>query len=274
MAEVVPTDPVYTVNNTLEVILLGIIEGVTEFLPISSTGHLLIAQHWLGERSDLFNIAIQSGAMLAVVLIYWQRLWGLFRDPLQADNRDYLLKLAAAFGITVICGGLAGLLGFRLPETIAPVAWALIAGALFIFWVEWLVKHRPSKEQVTWTIAVGVGLAQVAAGIFPGLSRSSTTIFVAMLLGLTSRIAATEFAFLVGIPTMFAASVYAYFDLKQSADFAYEPWSDLILGFVVSAAVAFVVVKWLLRYIQSHDFVPFAWYRLAVGAALLTWVVY
>jgi undecaprenyl-diphosphatase len=269
-----PTDPIFTVNNTLEVILLGVIEGVTEFLPVSSTGHLLIAQHWLGERSDLFNIAIQSGAMLAVVLIYWQRLWALFRDPLQTDNRDYLLKLACAFGVTVVCGAVAGLLGFRLPETVAPVAWALIAGALFILWVEWLVKNRPSREQVTWAIAIGVGLAQVAAGIFPGLSRSSTTIFVAMLLGMTSRPAATEFAFLVGIPTMFAASVYAYFDLKQSAAFGNESWSDLILGFVVSAVVAFVVVKWLLRYIQSHDFVPFAWYRLAVGAALLTWAGY
>ncbi|MGH8454883.1 MAG: undecaprenyl-diphosphate phosphatase [Nevskiales bacterium] len=261
-------------NNTLEVILLGIIEGVTEFLPVSSTGHLLIAQHWLGERSDLFNIAIQSGAMLAVVLIYWQRLWGLFRDPLQPDNRDYLLKLGVAFGVTVVCGAVAGLLGFRLPEDVAPVAWALIAGALFILWVEWLVRHRPSREQVSWTIAIGVGLAQVVAGIFPGLSRSSTTIFIAMLLGMTSRPAATEFAFLVGIPTMFAASVYAYFDLMQSTEFSGEPWSDLVLGFAVSAVVAFLVVKWLLRYIQSHDFVPFAWYRLAVGAALLTWVVY
>jgi undecaprenyl-diphosphatase len=261
------------VNNTLEVILLGVIEGITEFLPISSTGHLLIAQHWLGVRSDLFNIAIQSGAMLAVVLIYWQRLWRLFSHPLQADNRDYLLKLAAAFGVTVLCGAVAGLLGFRLPETVAPVAWALIAGALFIFWVEWLVKHRTVSEQVTWTIAIGVGLAQVAAGVFPGLSRSSTTIFVAMLLGLTARSAATEFAFLVGIPTMFAASVYAYLDLRQSTAFVAEPWPDLVLGFVVSAVVAFVVVRWLLRYIQTHDFVPFAWYRLAVGTALLAWVV-
>lgn len=261
-------------NNTLEVILLGVIEGVTEFLPVSSTGHLLIAQHWLGARSDLFNIAIQLGAMLAVVLIYWQRLWGLFRDPLQPDNRDYLLKLSAAFGVTVVCGAIAGMLGFELPEEVAPVAWALIAGALFILWVEWLVKRRPSNTQATWTIAVAVGLAQVAAGVFPGLSRSSTTIFVAMLLGMTSRLAATEFAFLVGIPTMFAASVYAYLDLMQSAAFSREPWSDLVLGFVVSALVAFVVVKWLLRYIQTHDFVPFAWYRLMVGTGLLLWVVY
>ena len=112
------------------------------------------------------------------------------------------------------------------------------------------------------------------AGIFPGLSRSSTTIFVAMLLGMTSRLAATEFAFLVGIPTMFAASVYAYFNLMQSEAVGHESWPDLVLGFVVSAVVAFIVVKWLLRYIQSHDFVPFAWYRLAVGAALLTWVAH
>ncbi|HKY86695.1 MAG TPA: undecaprenyl-diphosphate phosphatase, partial [Pseudorhodoplanes sp.] len=121
----------------LEVILLGVIEGVTEFLPISSTGHLLIAQHWLGERSDLFNIAIQSGAMLAVVVIYWQRLWQLASAPFAPANRDYLLKLGLAFGITVVGGVVAGLFGFQLPETVAPVAWALIFGALFIFGVEY-----------------------------------------------------------------------------------------------------------------------------------------
>jgi undecaprenyl-diphosphatase len=260
------------VNNTLEVILLGIIEGITEFLPISSTGHLLIAQHWLGPRSDMFNVAIQSGAMLAVVLIYWRRLLELFRNPLQPDNRDYLAKLGVSFGVTVACGTIAGLLGFELPEEVAPVAWALVIGALFIFLVEWWVRHRPSSETVTWTVAIGVGLAQMAAGIFPGLSRSLSTIFVAMLLGLSSRPAATQFAFLVGIPTMFAAGVFEYLEMSGQ-QMNHEPWADLVLGFAVSAIVAFVVVKWLLRFIQTHSFVPFAWYRLAVGLFLLTWVI-
>jgi undecaprenyl-diphosphatase len=261
------------VNNILEVILLGVIEGVTEFLPISSTGHLLIAQHWLSPRSDVFNVAIQSGAMLAVVLIYWRQLVELFRHPTQPENRDYLLKLAVAFVITVLCGAIAGALGFELPETVAPVAWALVAGGLFIFWVEWWVKGRPTSAQVTWTIAIGVGLAQIAAGVFPGLSRSLATIFVAMLLGLTSRPAATQFAFLVGIPTMFAAGIYEFIELSGQ-EVLREPWADLLLGFGVSALVAFVVVKWLLRYIQTHNFMIFAWYRLIVGLGLLSWVVY
>jgi undecaprenyl-diphosphatase len=259
-------------NNLLEVILLGVIEGVTEFLPISSTGHLLIAQHWLGERSDLFNIAIQSGAMLAVVLIYWQRLWQLASAPFAPANRDYILKLALAFGITVAGGLIAGFLGFQLPETVAPVAWALILGALFILGVEYYVRRRPVNVQVTWNVAIAVGVAQVAAAVFPGLSRSSTTVFAAMLFGLTARPAAVEFAFVVGIPTMFAAGVYAYVAALQSPGYYREPWLDLALGFVVSAVVAFVVVKWLLRYIETHDFVPFAWYRLVVGAALLFWI--
>jgi undecaprenyl-diphosphatase len=261
------------VNNTLEVILLGIIEGITEFLPVSSTGHLLIVQHWLGHRSDLFNVAIQSGAMLAVVLIYRRRLWELLRRPTQPEHAGYLAKLGVAFAATVLCGALAKAMGMQLPETVAPVAWALIGGSLFIFIAEWRVQHRPTHAEITWTVAVCVGLAQVVAGIFPGTSRSTATIFVAMLVGTTSRTAATEFAFILGIPTMFAAGVLEFYLLQGTRDFGREPWADLLLGFVVSMAVAFVAVKWLLRYIQTHSFTPFAWYRLAVGMFLLGWVV-
>jgi undecaprenyl-diphosphatase len=261
------------VNNTLEVVLLGIIEGVTEFLPVSSTGHLLIAQHWLGHRSDLFNVAIQSGAMLAVVLIYWRRLWALLRRPAEPAHADYLAKLGVAFAATVVFGALAKAMGMQLPESVAPVAWALIGGSLFIFFVEWRVQHWPSRTGVTWAVAVSVGIAQVVAGIFPGVSRSTATIFVAMLAGMTSRTAATEFAFILGIPTMFAASVLEFYMLRHTRAFGSEPWADLLLGFGVSALVAFVSVKWLLRYIQTHSFTPFAWYRLAVGMFLLGWVV-
>jgi undecaprenyl-diphosphatase len=261
------------VNNVLEVILLGVIEGITEFLPVSSTGHLLIAQHWLGHRSDLFNVAIQSGAMLAVVLIYWRRLWALFSRPRERAHADYLAKLGAAFGMTVVLGAVAKAMGMQLPETVAPVAWALIGGSLFIFFVEWRVRRWPVRSEVTWAVALCVGIAQVVAGIFPGTSRSTATIFVAMLAGTTSRTAATEFAFLLGIPTMFAASALEFYMLRQTKAFGSEPWADLLLGFVVSMTVAFVAVKWLLRYIQTHSFTPFAWYRLAVGMFLLGWVV-
>ncbi len=254
-------------DNILQVILLGVIEGITEFLPISSTGHLLIAEHWLGHRSDLFNIAIQAGAILAVVLIYRVRLWNLTVHFSQRDNRDYLYKLSASFGITVAGGLIAKKLGLELPETVAPVAWALILGGFAILAVEKMASGFTPSEAVTWRVAIAVGLAQVLAAVFPGTSRSAATIFAAMLAGCTSRAAATEFAFLVGIPTMLAATAYEL--LKHLNSGAAEPMGDLALGFVVSAFVAFAAVKWLLSYIQTHRFTAFAWYRIAVGAGLL-----
>jgi undecaprenyl-diphosphatase len=258
------------VESYLQVILLGIIEGITEFLPISSTGHLLIAQHWLGYRSDLFNVAIQAGAILAVVVIYWRRLLELAFHFAQPANRDYAFKLAVAFGITVVGGFIAKQMGLELPETVAPVAWALIIGGIVIFIVEAYASRLPSSEQATWTVAIAVGLAQVLAAVFPGTSRSAATIFAAMLAGMTSRPAAAEFAFLVGIPTMFAATGYEALKLASEGGLGQENWTELGIGFVVSAIVAFIAVKWLLRYVQTHKFTAFAWYRLALGGLLLT----
>lgn len=259
-------------ETLLQTILLGIIEGITEFLPISSTGHLLIAEHWLGHRSDLFNIGIQAGAILAVVFIYWQRLWSLVLGFRQPKNRDYFLKLSAAFLITVAGGFIAKQLGLELPETVAPVAWALIVGGVAILAVERYVSHREVSDVLTWKVAIVVGLGQVLAAVFPGTSRSASTIFAAMLAGMSSRPAATEFAFLVGIPTMFAATGYELLKVASSGEAADEDWGQLAVGFVVSAIVAFIAVKWLLRYIQTHRFTVFAWYRLAVGAFLLAFV--
>ena len=257
------------VENLLQVIVLGIIEGVTEFLPISSTGHLLIAQHWLGRRSDLFTISIQAGAIVAVVVIYWRHLWDMTINFSEPANRDYLYKLATAFVITVIGGFIAKLMGFELPETVAPVAWALILGGFGIFAVEAYTGRRPMSEALTWNVAFWVGVSQILAAVLPGLSRSASTIFAAMLAGMTSRPKAAEFAFLVGIPTMFAATAYEVLDLYQSGEIANENWGDLAVGFTVSAIVAFIAVKWLLSYIQTHRFTPFAWYRVGFGVLLL-----
>ena len=256
-------------ENLIEAVLLGIVEGITEFLPISSTGHLLIVEHWLGRRSDLFNIAIQAGAILAVVLIYWRRLLELSVGFLQPQNRDYALKLGVAFLLTCIGGLIAKQMGLELPETVAPVAWALIVGGVAIFAVEAYVARRPESARITWTVAIVVGLAQVLAAVFPGTSRSAATIFAAMLAGCTSRPAATEFAFLVGIPTMFAATALESYDAVRDGQLAAEPLGELAVGFGVSAVVAFVAVKWLLAYIQTHRFTPFAWYRIGFGALLL-----
>lgn len=259
-------------ENLFQVILLGIIEGITEFLPISSTGHLLIAQHWLGRRSDLFNVAIQAGAILAVVVIYWRRLWDMTLNFSKAENRDYVYKLAVSFLITVVGGLVAKKLGLKLPDTVAPVAWALILGGGAIFAIEAYAARQPVSDKLTWRVAFWVGVGQIIAAVFPGTSRSAATIFAAMLAGMTSRAAAAEFAFIVGIPTMFAATAYEAFELYKSGEMGQEHWGELALGFVVSSIVAFIAVKWLLQYVQTHRFTPFAWYRIIFGVLLLVMV--
>jgi undecaprenyl-diphosphatase len=276
-------------SDFLAALLLGIIEGITEFLPVSSTGHLLIAEHWLGARSALFNIAIQAGAILAVVAIYRRRLWDLLlgfvgrRSPASHDPagialgpaqaRSYALKLLLSFAVTAAGGLLVKRLGWELPETVRPVAWALLIGAVWMLVAEQLAARRGGERTaISWTTAILVGIAQVVAGVFPGTSRSAATIFVALLAGTTSRAAATEFAFLVGIPTMFAATGYEFLSLLRHGGIGHEDWSALAVAFVASTITAFIAVKWLLRYIQSHRFTVFALYRLVLGAALLLWL--
>lgn len=252
----------------VNVILLGIIEGITEFLPISSTGHLLIAEHWLGQRSDLFNTVIQAGAMVAVTIVYQARLRSLLINVQRPENRSYALRLAITFVITVVLGLAAKKAGISLPTALAPVAYALILGGVWILAAEWWASTRKPQEQITWTAAVLVGVAQVIAGVFPGTSRSAATIFGAMFAGTTDRAAATEFAFLVGIPTMYAASIYEIYD-QSKIGFMDERWGLLGVAFVTSMVVAFVAVKWLLSFIRTHSFVVFAWYRILFGSALL-----
>jgi undecaprenyl-diphosphatase len=255
-------------SDLIRVILLGLIEGITEFLPISSTGHLLIAEHWLGARSELFNVAIQAGAILAVTLLYRQRLWHLARGLGQPENRDYVLKLFVAFAITATLGFIVTKLGFKLPERITPVAWALLLGGVWMIAAEYFAAKRADNARVSWTVAILVGLAQIVAAIFPGTSRSAATIFVAMLAGTSNRPAATEFAFLVGIPTMFAASGYELLKVLKAGE-VHEDWMAFSVAFVVSTITAFVAVKWLLGYIRSHRYTAFAIYRIILGAALL-----
>lgn len=255
-------------NELLAALILGIIEGITEFLPISSTGHLLIAEHWLGARTDFFNVFIQAGAILAVVAIYRQRLWTLSTGFLEKEHRDYGLKLMTAFLITSVLGYLIVKMGFQLPDTVTPVAWALIIGGIWMLVAEYFAANKPDQSQITWTVAILVGLAQVAAAVFPGTSRSAATIFVALLAGTSNRAAATEFAFLVGIPTMFAASGYKLLKLTMS-NTPHESWTEISVAFIAATVTAFVAVKWLLTYIQTHRFTPFAYYRIVLGAGLL-----
>lgn len=263
-------------NDLLAALLLGIIEGITEFLPISSTGHLLIAERWLGARSDLFNIAIQAGAILAVVLIYRQRLWQLFSGLRDPDNRDYALKLAASFVVTAVLGVVVKQFGFELPDTVGPIAWALVLGGFFMLFAEHVAARRASvpatARPISWTVALLVGVAQVVAGVFPGTSRSAAAIFAALLFGTGGRLAATEFAFLVGIPTMFAATGYELLDVLREKGTGGEDWTLLAVAFVASALTAFAAVKWLLAYIQTHRFTAFSIYRIVLGIVLLLWL--
>ena len=249
-------------------VLFGIIEGITEFLPISSTGHLLLAEHWLAPRSDMYVVVIQAGAILAVTLIYWRRLVGLTLGWRDSENRDYLAKLTTAFLVTAVLGLIVDKAGFQLPETITPIAWALVIGGIWMMIAEDFAEKLPDSARITWRVALAVGVAQVVAGVFPGTSRSATTIFVAMLLGTSNRAAATEFAFLVGIPTMYAASGYKL--LQNLSDGSHsEDWTGLAIAFIVSTITAFASVKWLLAYIQTNRFTVFAIYRIVFGALLL-----
>ena len=258
----------------LAVCVLGIIEGVTEFLPISSTGHLLLAEnsHWLPQQSDLFNITIQSGAAIAVLFAFASRVRQLLTNIGDPNTRDYLAKLLLAFVITGVGGLVLKKLGFTLPKETAPIAWATLLGGIAILAIEWAVRGRRLTPEITWLTAVVVGLAQILAAVFPGTSRSAATILIVLAIGV-ARPAATEFSFLVGVPTLLAAGLYETQHALRHPGPVPTDWGLLILGTVVSAVTAFLVVRWLIRWIQTHNFSPFGWYRIALGLAMLARVI-
>ena len=254
----------------LVAILLGIIEGLTEFIPVSSTGHLLLAQQWLPSLSELFNVVIKCGAALALIPLFYRRLREVAFGLREPENIDLVAKLSVAFLITGVGGIVLKKLGMTLPDSALPVAWATFLGGVIMFGVERWLRGRTLADNVTWIMAIAIGLAQLVAAVFPGASRSGTTIILALALGL-NRPRATEFSFLLGIPTLLAAgALEIYGELKKAGpDAPQESWGLLLLGTVVSAIVAFVVVKWLIRFVQSHTFNGFAIYRMAVGAIML-----
>jgi undecaprenyl-diphosphatase len=251
------------------IIILGVIEGITEFLPISSTAHLLIVENWLPRQTDLFNIVIQSGAVLAVLPLFPERLRQFVFQWREKATQDYGLKILLAVVITGIGGLLLDKAGFKLPERLWPVAWAMLVGGIGFLVIEGWLRGRNPQGAVTWSVAVVVGIGQLIAAVFPGTSRSGATILLMLLLGL-SRPAAIEFSFLVGIPTMLAAGGLKIFHALRhvTAGGPAEHWGMVVLGFITSAVVSFIAVRWLLRYIQTHTFVVFGWYRIVLGALL------
>lgn len=372
------------------IIILGIVEGITEFLPVSSTGHLLIVEQFLHTRqSDLFNVVIQSGAVIAVIPLFHQRFHRFLYQWRQPDTQNYLMKLILAFVITgfgglmlekegspkfkpkdfldlpaftaklkqpaatdwvslylaaklsrdtrallaknntgpdmgkaltkdlnqviqsgpiydekrfagvnlseetrgqikenpdgkdlvrlnrrllneTYAGEIKNRKPFKLPEALKPVGIALLIGGVLFLAVEFHLRGKRLSENVTWAVAIAVGFGQLVAAVFPGSSRSGTTILISLLLGL-SRPAATEFSFLVSIPTMLAAGGYEIFETLHHPVAGAQPenWDAVFLGTIVSAIVSFIAVKWLLKYVQSHTFNLFGYYRIVVGILVL-----
>ena len=252
--------------------IMGVVEGLTEFLPISSTGHLILTASLLnfsGEKIKVFDIAIQTGAIFAVILVYWQRL----RDTAASFGSDprarrFTLNVLIAFVPAVVLGLLFGKAIKAHLFTPVVVASAFIVGGLIILWAERrpasAVRIQQVDDMTPWD-ALKVGLVQCLAMI-PGTSRSGATIIGGMLLGL-SRKAATDFSFFLAIPTLIGAGAYSL--LKERALLSAADIPLFAVGLLFSFASAWLCVRWLLRYIATHDFVPFAWYRIVFGAVVL-----
>jgi undecaprenyl-diphosphatase len=263
------------VSDTLSAIILGIVEGITEFLPVSSTGHLILASELLGydaERWKLFNIAIQPGAILAIVVLYWRT----FRDVLfglakaDANSVAFTRNILLAFFPAVILGVIFGDQIDLLLENAVVVAWALIIGGVAILIIERLAKTTevPGVEAMSVRQSIGVGLAQCIAMI-PGVSRSGATIMGAMAMGIDRKTAA-EFSFFLALPTLTGATAMQMWKARDAVTMG-----DLNLigiGFFVSFVVAVVVVKAFLAVVTRYGFAPFAWYRIVAGVAALIWL--
>ena len=262
-------------SDTFSAVILGIVEGVTEFLPVSSTGHLILADALLGydpQHWKLFNIAIQPGAILAIVVLYWRTFLGVFKGLFSFEAG------AIAFVRNVLIGFLpAAVLGFALNDPLDTllgnaqvVAWALIIGGVAILIVERLAK--PVKvggvTALTWQRSLQIGLAQCLA-LVPGVSRSGATILGAMSLGVDRKTAA-EFSFFLALPTLTGATALKLFKARDAI--SSDDLSLIAIGFVVSFIVALIVVKGFLAVVTRYGFAPFAWYRIVAGIAALIWL--
>jgi undecaprenyl-diphosphatase len=252
--------------------VMGVVEGLTEFLPVSSTGHLILAGSLLGfddDKAKVFDIAIQTGAILAVIIVYWQKIREtLVALPTQPQAQRFALNVLIAFLPAVVLGLVFGKMIKEHLFTPAVVASTFILGGFVILWAEKRQKvavRVQEVDQMTWKDALKVGLVQCLAMI-PGTSRSGATIIGGMLLGL-SRKAATDFSFYLAIPTLIGAGVYSLY--KERALLALSDLPLFAVGLVLSFVSAWLCVRWLLRYISTHSFTPFAWYRIAFGIVVL-----
>ena len=255
--------------------IMGIVEGLTEFLPISSTGHLILAGSLLGfddDKAKVFDIAIQTGAIFAVILVYWQKIRStLIALPNEKQAQQFALNVFVAFLPAVVLGLLFGKAIKAHLFTPVVVASTFIIGGFIILWAEKRQQRNPAVarihevEEMTAMDALKVGLVQCLAMI-PGTSRSGSTIIGGMLLGL-SRKAATDFSFYLAIPTLIGAGFYSLYKERALLSMADLPLFGV--GLLFSFISAWLCIRWLLRYIATHSFVPFAWYRIAFGIVVL-----
>ncbi|WP_310564489.1 undecaprenyl-diphosphate phosphatase [Hydrogenophaga sp.] len=252
--------------------IMGVVEGLTEFLPISSTGHLILAGSLLGfvdAKAKVFEIAIQTGAILAVIIVYWQRLREtLLGLPSQRQAQRFALNVLIAFIPAVVLGLLFGKAIKAHLFTPTVVATTFIIGGFIILWAERRAEQHTrvnSVDEMTPWDALKLGLAQCLA-LVPGTSRSGATIIGGMLLGL-SRKTATDFSFYLAIPTLIGAGAYSLY--KERALLSPDDVPMFAVGLLFAFLSAWLCIRWLLRYVASHSFVPFAWYRIAFGVLIL-----
>jgi undecaprenyl-diphosphatase len=261
--------------SLLTIILLGIVEGLTEFVPVSSTGHLVLAGELLGFEGDAagsFEIVIQLGAIMAVIVLYWRRFAGVVTGLSRFDPH------ALSFARNVMLGFLPSMvIGFFVYDYVKAmldrpeiVATALIAGGIVMLGVERLVPvpRWRSVESLSWRTALRIGVIQCLSMI-PGVSRSGATIIGALSLGVERRTAA-EYSFFLAVPTMLAASTYDL--IKSGGTFNEGAWMAIAIGFGVSFVVALVVIRWFIGIVSRMGFAPFAWYRIAIGVLALAWL--
>ena len=260
--------------NLLKAALLGVIQGLTEFLPVSSTAHLLISQHLIGfeDPGGAFTVMIQLGSILAVMWLYRQKIWdAIIGLPTKPEARQFALAIILAFLPAVFAGlFLADFVKTVLYESLAVIAWALLIGGVIMLIVEKIVPRGTITDaQLTPPIkALGIGLIQILA-LVPGVSRSGSTIYGGLLMGL-DRKAAAEFSFFLAMPTMVAAFAYDCLQLyKSGVGLAGERTAEIAVGFVMAFIAALLVVKPFVAFIGRSGFTSFAFYRIALGAGLL-----
>jgi undecaprenyl-diphosphatase len=269
--------------DAIKTVVMGVVEGITEFLPVSSTGHLIVTGELIGfeagparkEFRDLFEVVIQLGAILAIVVLYRARLLQLARDLLRGDAaaRGFLVNLLLAFLPAAVVGLALNKYVEKYLMNSATVAAALAVGGLAIILIE---RRHPQPrhsdlERLPARTALAIGFCQCLSVVLPGTSRAAATILGGMLLGVERKVA-TDFSFILAIPVMFAASGYKLWKDREVLAANHDHIAVLALGFVVSFVVAWAAVAWLLRYIANHTFTAFGWYRIGAGlviAALL-----